>query len=202
MKPHLPDVTNFALSRELSACQSKSRRNGKVARLPAALRDQINQMLDDGVPYKTIIKRLGEPGQHLNDDNISNWRLGGYQDYLKAQALNDRAHVQTQAAADIVRDHGAPAADQTRDACNQIALLQYFNALWESGDDMTRQALKENPSKIFSLLNAICRLTNTNLAIQKQDSPSPPLAGPAWSEERAGEKTPPSDPGAQPKPGW
>lgn len=167
----LTDLTNFTLSRELSACQSKSRRNGKVARLPAAMRDQINQMLDDGVPYQIIIDRLGDPAKHLNQDNISNWRLGGYQDYLKAQALTDRAHAQTQAAADLVRDHHAPDAGQTRAACHQIALLQYFNALWESGDEMTRQALKENPSKIFSIINAICRMTNSTIAIGKSNLP-------------------------------
>src|SRR6266480_3230521 len=100
----LPDPSKHDLNLQLKACQSKSRRNGKVARLPQALRDQINHMLDDGVPYKTIIERLSDAGKHLNEDNISNWRLGGYQDYLKAQLINDRARTQIEAAADTVRD--------------------------------------------------------------------------------------------------
>src|SRR5271166_6144938 len=94
----LPDSSKYDLARQLQACQSRSRRNGKVARLPVALREQINLMLDDGVPYKVIIEKLGPAGQHLNEDNLSNWRLGGYQDYLKAQAINDRARIQTEAA--------------------------------------------------------------------------------------------------------
>src|SRR5438128_9493553 len=93
----LPDSAKYDLSRQIQACQSKSRRNGKVARLPFALRQQINRMLDDGLEYKVIIKSLGPAGEHLNEDNISNWRLGGYQDFLKAQAINDRARAQTEA---------------------------------------------------------------------------------------------------------
>ena len=56
-------------------------------------------MLDDGVPYKTIIEKLGEPVKHLNKDSISNWRLGGYQDHLKAVLINDRARAQTERVA-------------------------------------------------------------------------------------------------------
>src|SRR5436305_1690239 len=106
MKTLLPDVATHELSRQLRACQPKSRRNGKVARLPAELRDQINRQIDDGVPYKVIIERLGDAGKHLNEDNVSNWRLGGYQDYLNAHAINDRARYQTEAAADVLRDGG------------------------------------------------------------------------------------------------
>src|SRR5881396_1869268 len=101
-----PDPSAYDLNRQLAACQSKSRRNGKVARLPSALREQINHMLDDGVPYKTIIQKLGEAGKHLNKDSISTWRLGGYQDYLRAHLINDRARSQTEAAADVVRETG------------------------------------------------------------------------------------------------
>src|SRR6266581_3738274 len=88
-KMKTPDPSAYELNRQLNACQSKSRRNGKVARLPLALREQINHMLDDGVPYKTIIQKLGEAGKHLNEDNIGNWRLGGHRDYLNTLQIND-----------------------------------------------------------------------------------------------------------------
>src|SRR5437879_4325655 len=88
-------------------------------------------------------------------------------------SMTTTSAIRVSAAVGIIRDHGAPAPEDTRAACHQIALLQYFNALWESGDEMTRQALKENPSKIFSLINAICRMTNSNLAIEKQRAAKP-----------------------------
>ena len=154
----LPDPLNYELSLQLRACQSRSRRNGKVARLPAALRGQINQMLDEGFPYKTIIQVLGSAGQHLNEDNLSNWRLGGYQDYLKAQAINERAHCQTQAAADVVRESGDLSADKLRQACSKISLLQCFDTILELGDQCAAEGLKKNPEKYISFVNTCCKL--------------------------------------------
>src|SRR2546423_10714498 len=37
-------------------------RSGKVARLPYATRERINQMIEDGFPYKAIIEKLNQGG--------------------------------------------------------------------------------------------------------------------------------------------
>jgi hypothetical protein len=165
---HHSNPLQYDLSRELQACQSKSRRNGKVARLPAGLRDQINRLLDDGVPYKVIIEKLGDAGKHLNEDNISNWRLGGYQDYLKAQAINDRARFQTEGAADVLRDRGHVDPAQIQRVCHEIAMLHYMETLMEHGEEIARDSLKKNPAKMITLINACCNSANTGLAIEKQ----------------------------------
>lgn len=60
------------------------RRNGVIAQLPRAMRDHVNLMLDDGRPYQAIIDWLdanGHPG--VNPDHISNWKDGGFQDWLE-----------------------------------------------------------------------------------------------------------------------
>jgi hypothetical protein len=167
MKSLLPDSSKYDLSLQLRACQSNSRRNGKVARLPSELRDQINHMLDDGFPYKTIIEKLGEPGKHLNEDNISNWRLGGYQDYLKAQMINDRARVQTEAAADAVRDTDRMDPIRLRQTCGEMAMLQYLESILEHGGTLAAESLKRNPAKLITLLNACSNMSNANIAIEK-----------------------------------
>jgi hypothetical protein len=163
----LPDTANYDLRLQLKACQSNARRNGKVARLPAALRDQVNRMLDDGLPYKQIIHNLGPAGQHLTEDNLSNWRHGGYDDYLKTQTLQVRAAIQAEAAADLLREPGAPSPELLRQACSQIGLLSYFTTLLEHGDDYAKQALNRNPAKFITLINSCCNLANTNIAIEK-----------------------------------
>ena len=61
------------------------RRAGKIAGLPPAIREQINLMLHDGLPYTTIIARLGDAGKHLNKDNLSRWRKADHQDWLAEQ---------------------------------------------------------------------------------------------------------------------
>ena len=124
-------------------------------------------MLDDGVPYKKIIAKLGEAGKHLNEDSISNWRLGGYQDYLKAQLINDRARTQTEAAADVVRETGQVGPAKLQRVCQEIALLQYLRTLMDHGDQLAQDSLKRNPAKMITLMNACCNMSNSNLAIEK-----------------------------------
>jgi len=169
-----PDPFAYELNRQLQVCQSKSRRNGKVARLPLALRDQINHLLDDGVPYKAIIERLGDAGKHLNEDSISNWRLGGYQDYLKAQLINDRARIQTEAAADVARVTGELSPAKLQQACQEIALLQYMRTLMDHGDQLAKDSFKKNPAKMITLINACCNMATTGIAIDKQKLKSLP----------------------------
>src|SRR5690348_18019003 len=48
------------------------RSNGKVARLPQTIRDQVNQWISDGVPLETICERLNDLGHAgFNHKNIS-----------------------------------------------------------------------------------------------------------------------------------
>src|SRR6266446_3318986 len=163
-----PDPFAYELNRQLQVCQSKSRRNGKVARLPVELRDQINRLLDDGVPYKTIIEKLGDAGKHLNEDNLTNWRHGGFQDYIRAQAINERARAQIEVAADLVRDTPAQLqSPRIREAVNQIALLSYFDTLLEHGDHIAGESLKKNPAKMITLINSMCNLTNSARQFEK-----------------------------------
>src|ERR1043166_3072648 len=65
--------------------ESNSRRKGKVARLPKAVRDQLNLMLEDGVPYAAIIQNLGDHGKGLSPSNLTHWKDGGYADWVLQQ---------------------------------------------------------------------------------------------------------------------
>src|SRR5215472_4106239 len=61
---------------------SSRHRCGTIARLPKNLRDNINQMLDDGLPYAQVIRKLGPDGKGLETSHIGSWKKGGYQDHL------------------------------------------------------------------------------------------------------------------------
>jgi len=67
----LPNSQKYDLARQLRPV-AQIRRNGKVARLPLELREQINRMLETASEYKVIIKNLGDAGRHLTEHNISN----------------------------------------------------------------------------------------------------------------------------------
>ena len=99
-------------------------RNGKIARLPRAIRDQLNQRLQDGETGETLLPWLnGLPavqttlashfeGVEITKQNLSEWRTGGFaewsarQDLLAdAQELAADANEPTSATAGRLADH-------------------------------------------------------------------------------------------------
>jgi hypothetical protein len=97
-------------------------RNGKIARLPQPIREQINRRLQNGEEGKQIAEWLNTlpevravmeaefDGQPINETNVSNWKQGGYRDW-EAQ----------QEAMEAVRRFGADAAELNQAAGGQLA---------------------------------------------------------------------------------
>lgn len=77
-------------------------RNGKIARLPLHLREQLNRRLQDGQQGKKLVAWLNAlpevraitaeefGGRPVREQNLSEWKQGGYRDWL---ALEDARHV-------------------------------------------------------------------------------------------------------------
>jgi hypothetical protein len=73
-------------------------RTGKIARLPLAIREKINQQLKDGLPTRQIAQWLNQDnavkailklqfsGEPISDNNLSEWRRGGFQSWQNEQA--------------------------------------------------------------------------------------------------------------------
>src|SRR6476620_937085 len=91
MNPTIQQFTDPAPASPLSEAlrilrfAAKRRRRGKIAALPEAVREQINVMLEDGVPYANIITRLGETGKSLSEDALSRWFKTSFQDWREAR---------------------------------------------------------------------------------------------------------------------
>jgi len=72
-------------------------RRGKIARLPKKVRDELNQRLQDGEALEPLAKWLNEltevktamqtyfKAEPIKIDNISEWRQGGFVDWVKEQ---------------------------------------------------------------------------------------------------------------------
>src|SRR5579859_4125377 len=70
-------------------------RNGKIARLPRTIREELNRRMDDGETAETLLRWLNQlpevksamtaqfAGAAINKQNLSEWRLGGHQDWLR-----------------------------------------------------------------------------------------------------------------------
>jgi len=76
--------------------------NGKIARLPRNVQDELNHRLENGETAGVILAWLNAlpavqaalaaefHASPVNGQNLSNWRKGGYQDWLKQQ---ERRHL-------------------------------------------------------------------------------------------------------------
>src|SRR5579859_2930145 len=75
------------------------RRTGKIAGLPKVIRDKLNLMLQDGLSYAAIIENLNAPGAPplpypITENNISDWKDGGHQDWLQEQLWHQELRTQ------------------------------------------------------------------------------------------------------------
>jgi len=124
------------------------RSHGKVSCLPAAVRNQLNEMLYDGASYPKIDGWLEDQGHSgFNEMNICRWRERGYQAWLNTQERNDHR--------EFLRDLAEQSkSDDTsfQDASIQLAQLQFFEALNRlEGADLAIM-VKENRKEFIHLL--------------------------------------------------
>jgi len=92
--------------------------NGKIARLPRNVRDELNHRLDDGEPGGRIVEWLNAlspvqavlaaefGGVGINAQNLSNWRKGGFQHWLKQQQHRVNVQQLTEDSKELNTDAG------------------------------------------------------------------------------------------------
>jgi len=114
-------------------------RNGKVARLPLEIREQLNTRLADGEPGNRLVEWLNSnpavmkvmdeqfEGRPITEHNISEWRAGGYEEWLTLRSFLDETRVLSENA-DQVSDTGL-----TSDHLHMVLLAHHAHLLqnWE-----------------------------------------------------------------------
>jgi Protein of unknown function (DUF3486) len=144
--------------------EPSSRRKGKVAHLPRAVRDQINILMRDGETYPEIIRQLGPAGAHLIPQNLSRWFAGGHQDWLREQQRVDIIRFKQEFATDLCSELDGPKIHQ---ATLQVAATNLCQLLVDLDPVAMRESLEENPDKYTRLLNAIARLNDGALKCER-----------------------------------
>ena len=102
---------------EFSSVGPKGRaRNGKIARLPEAVRAELNQhLLDgeqaveilpwlDGLPVVQKVLQKHFDGQGITEENLSGWRHGGYQGWLQERSTAEAVSSIAAACAGLNED--------------------------------------------------------------------------------------------------
>jgi hypothetical protein len=137
-------------------------RNGKIARLPFAIRDMVNRMLRNNIPHSKIVGALDEHGITVTQRNVSNWKTrGGYRDWCDQQ---DRA-VETHLLQDNLIEHlRTTDATQLSEVGIQLAATQLSQFFLKP--DVCEQ-LTADPEKFSTTINALCRLNRQLYRLQK-----------------------------------
>ena len=98
-------------------------RNGKIARLPLAMRQELNRRLDEGEQAKKLVAWLnGLPevqtivaaefgGKAIRAQNLSEWKQGGYLDWKAQQEAMEIAGRLGEDAAEWTGEGRAPLTD-------------------------------------------------------------------------------------------
>jgi hypothetical protein len=98
-------------------------RNGKIARLPLAVRQELNRRLDEGEQGKELVAWLnGLPkvqavvagefgGKPIREQNLSEWKQGGYRDWVAQQEALEIAERLGEHATEWNAEGRAPLTD-------------------------------------------------------------------------------------------
>jgi hypothetical protein len=98
-------------------------RIGKIARLPAGVREELNQRLRNGqlgthilpwvngLPEAQAVVAEFFQGQEINAQNLSDWRAGGYKEWEEQQDKTHRIRELAQFAAKLTQANGGSIAE-------------------------------------------------------------------------------------------
>lgn len=140
-------------------------RTGKIARLPLAIRDEVNRRLREGEPGPKIIawlhtlpevlKVLDEyfREEPISPQNLSEWRQGGYDEWLKRLEQVDRTKELAAYGLSLAQQNNGGAADGVA-AITGGQFLEIFESL---DVDKQKDLLKEKPGSFPELVAAFAK---------------------------------------------
>ncbi len=145
--------------------KKQKKRNGKVAHLSKEWRDVINLMLQDGAMYVEILAKLEGGGiTHLNDQNLINWKDGGYQDWLKEQERFEDMKFKREFALELVKQNEGSVVHE---AGLQVAASQIYELLTDFDVESLKKALASDPTNYSRVVNAMSKLSDSGLKYER-----------------------------------
>jgi hypothetical protein len=146
------------------SAHSRRPRRGKVARLPKAIRDQINVMMLDGVPYAEILSKLGDAVQGVTEHNVTSWANGGHQDWLREQQRLEETRVKQETAMDLACPEGG---SKIHEGTLQLAATSLSEMVRNLDLSPFEELLSADPAKLIPFLNSLARLSDAELKCEQ-----------------------------------
>jgi len=144
-------------------------RTGKIARLPATVRDQLNCRLHNGALGRDLVPWLNElpevkqilaecfAGRPILEENLSQWRRGGYQDWLRDEERRVRLHELTAEYSQLGPEQRTPRLAAGMQERLVIELAEELESL------STLKDRAERWKRLRIISQELCRLQRTHL---------------------------------------
>jgi len=141
------------------------RRIGKIARAPKAVRDVINEMIRDGATYAQVIKVAEKHDVFgLNEQNLTNWKEGGYQEWLREQERLSDMQAKREFAMEVVRQNEG---SKLHEATLQLAASQLYEVITDFDLAHLKDLLKAKPENYAAIVNSLAKLSKSGLEYEK-----------------------------------
>ncbi len=140
-------------------------RKGKIARLPHATRERLNQRLLNGEEGAKLVPWLNaQPavravlaaefaGRPITEQNLSEWKQGGYEDWLRHQEARDWVRSLTEESAELKREAGDYSVADHLAAPLAVALGRWLHQVAASSPNDAEQR-----KALFGLSREVSRL--------------------------------------------
>jgi hypothetical protein len=161
-----------------------SARQGKIARLPAAIREELNLRLLDGQSgrvilrwlnaHPTVKKLLEEDAEGLlvTDANLSNWRLGGFEDWRRRREHVESLREMSRFSIDLAKASGG----QLTEGAAAILSGKILEVL-EGVQSLSREgAPPQEPAQVAALAESLCNLSDSLASLRTGDQNNRRLA--------------------------
>jgi hypothetical protein len=147
-------------------------RNGKIARLPRALRQELNQRLQEGEPGKQLVDWLNSlpkvkalmktrfEGRPISESNLSEWKTGGFRSW--------EADQQAAAAAASLMEGSEELRKAAKDGLTDR--LVFFLTARMAIEIRRLDSVEDGPEKariLRELRSSVLALRRTELHVQK-----------------------------------
>lgn|SRR3990167_1907362 len=142
-----------------------NQRTGKIARAPFEVRTRVNELMRDGATAAKIIAFLDSKGiAGLNHQNVTNWREGGYQDWLKEQERLQDMRAKREFAFEIVK---ANEGGKIHEAGLNLAASQIFEMLQDFDATEFKELLQTDPENYARIVGALAKISKEALNFEK-----------------------------------
>ena len=162
-----------------------------ISRMPRAVRDAVSNALEDGADWKEVREICARAGfQGLRPQNVTNYRKGYHQHWLRKQERLEAIRRDSDATAAIVahyvKEGGSP-AEAGLLAASEI-MAQALNGL---GPETMQILIADDPKALFSITRELARVAKLLTAKQVIAAATPDdggSQGPQLSEEEQNAK--------------